>query len=173
MAKAPKWERIICYSAIHAVKYVKISWATAVRVYFLRRWGVNFNGRPNYISFLVDIDGTDYSLYSFGQAVTISSYVRILTHDWSPHTIGKAMGVELNPPLGRVMPVNIGDYTFVGTGSIVMPGTTIGRACIVGAGTVVRGDIPDYSIVVGSPAEIVGDSRDYMKQKFPDQQFTV
>ncbi len=165
---APKYERVLAYSLITLVRPIRLRWATAVYIYFLRRWGAQFTGRPAYISGKVDIDGTDYSLLTLGEGVTISSYVRILTHDWSPHTVGKAMGVYTTNPLGRICPVTIGDYSFVGTGSIVMPGTKIGRGCLIGAGTVVRGIIPDFSIVIGSPGQIIGDSRSYMSKQFPE-----
>jgi acetyltransferase-like isoleucine patch superfamily enzyme len=38
----------------------------------------------------------------------------------------------------------------------VLKGSNIGRCCIVGANSVVRGEIPDFSIAVGSPARVVG-----------------
>ncbi len=173
MSKAPKYERIVAYTLIAFLRPIKLRWATVIYIFFLRRWGTRFTGRPAYISGKVDIDGTDYSLVTLGEGVTISSYVRILTHDWAPHTIGKAMGINTASPLGRILPVTIGDYSFIGTGSIVMPGASIGRGCIIGAGTVVRGSIPDFSIVIGSPGQIVGDSRDYMAKQFPEYIDTI
>lgn len=44
----------------------------------------------------------------------------------------------------------------VGTGSIVLPGVTIGRFAMVGAGAVVSKDVPDYALVLGVPARLVG-----------------
>lgn len=170
MPKAPKLERVILYSALNILPAIKISWATKLYLFFLKRWGVNFTGTPNYISSKTDIDGTDYSLLTVGRGVTISSYVRILTHDWSPHTIGKSMDIFTSKPLGHIKPVAIGDFSFVGTGSIVMPGTVIGKGCLIGAGTVVRGNIPDFSIVIGVLGTIIGDSRDYMLKSFPEFQ---
>lgn len=129
-----------------------------------RRWGMRMKEWPNYISARTDVDGTDLSLIYLGEGVTISSYVRLLTHDWSPHTVGKAMGIETHAPLGKIAGISIDDFSFVGTGSIIMPGAQIGRGCIVGSGTVVRGTIPDFSIVIGSPGQVIGDSRAYMKR---------
>lgn len=40
-------------------------------------------------------------------------------------------------------------------GSIILPGVTIGNNVIVGAGSVVREDIPDNSVVMGNPARVV------------------
>jgi acetyltransferase-like isoleucine patch superfamily enzyme len=44
----------------------------------------------------------------------------------------------------------------VGTGSIVLPGVTIGRFAMVAAGAVVSKDVPDYGLAVGVPARLVG-----------------
>lgn len=51
----------------------------------------------------------------------------------------------------------IGDNTLIGMGTIVISGARIGRDCIVGAGALVTGkmDIPDGSMVLGSPAKVV------------------
>lgn len=51
----------------------------------------------------------------------------------------------------------IGDNTVIGMGSIILSGAIIGRNCIVGAGSLVTGkmNIPDGSLVMGSPARIV------------------
>lgn len=127
-----------------------------------RRWGMKMKEWPNYVSGSCDVDGTDYSAIYLGRGVTISSYTRLLTHDWSPHTIGKQLGVFTDAPLGRFGGIHIDDYSFVGTNSVVMPGTRIGKGCIIAAGSVVRGNVPDYSLVMGSPGKIAGDTRELM-----------
>lgn len=55
--------------------------------------------------------------------------------------------------------VSIDDYSFIGAGAIILPGSNIGKYCIVGAGAVVKGEIEDYSIVIGNPAKKIGDTR--------------
>jgi acetyltransferase-like isoleucine patch superfamily enzyme len=52
--------------------------------------------------------------------------------------------------------VTIGEDCWLGTNVIVLPGVTIGRGAVVGAGAVVTKDIPEYSIALGIPAEVVG-----------------
>jgi acetyltransferase-like isoleucine patch superfamily enzyme len=52
-------------------------------------------------------------------------------------------------------PVRIGPDCWLGTKVTVLRGTRIGRGCVLGAHSVVRGDVPDYSIAVGSPAKVV------------------
>lgn len=50
----------------------------------------------------------------------------------------------------------IGEDSFIGAGAIILPGTTIGKSCIVGAGAVVKGIVQDHSIMAGNPAKIIG-----------------
>lgn len=57
--------------------------------------------------------------------------------------------------LGRHQPVAVGSGTWIGHGAIILPGATIGRQVVVGAGSVVRGVVPDHSVVAGVPAQIV------------------
>ena len=52
-------------------------------------------------------------------------------------------------------PVIIGDDCWLGDSVIILPGVTIGNGCIIGAGSVVRKDIPDYAVVIGNPARII------------------
>ncbi len=49
----------------------------------------------------------------------------------------------------------VGHDVWLGYGAMVMPGTRIGNGVIVGAGSVVRGDVPDYTVVAGNPAQVV------------------
>lgn len=157
-----KVEKALCFVVAKVASYVRQRWATNIQYYFFRRWGMRFNGRPNYLSTKIWFDGSDYSLISIGSEVTMSSYIRVLTHDWALHTVAKALGIAQERPLGRTRGVAIGDYSFVGTGTILMPGSEIGRGCVIGAGTVVRGKVPDFSIYTGSPGKVVGDVREYV-----------
>ncbi len=52
-------------------------------------------------------------------------------------------------------PVTIGSGCWIGTGSVVLPGTTLGRNVAVAAGSVVRGDVPDRCVIAGAPAKVV------------------
>ena len=55
----------------------------------------------------------------------------------------------------RVKPVIIGNDVWVGAGCFILRGVTIGDGAVVGANSVVTGDVPPYSVVAGSPARIV------------------
>jgi len=52
-------------------------------------------------------------------------------------------------------PVTIGDNVWIGEGVCILAGTKVGDGCILGAHSVVKGDIPAYTIVVGAPARAV------------------
>ncbi len=52
-------------------------------------------------------------------------------------------------------PVSIGNGSWIGYGSVVLPGATIGDHVVIGANSVVNGDIPSYSVAVGSPAKVI------------------
>jgi serine acetyltransferase len=55
----------------------------------------------------------------------------------------------------KVEPVLIGRNTWLGYNVIILPGTKIGRNCVIGANAVVNADLPDYTVAVGMPAKIV------------------
>ena len=44
---------------------------------------------------------------------------------------------------------------WIGSRAIILPGVHIGKGSIIGAGTVVVKDVPEYAIVVGNPARVV------------------
>jgi len=52
-------------------------------------------------------------------------------------------------------PVVMEDYAWMGVNSIVIPGVTIGKGAVIGAGSMVNNDIPSFSIAVGSPAKVI------------------
>nr|QBM01201.1 2,3,4,5-tetrahydropyridine-2,6-dicarboxylate N-acetyltransferase [uncultured archaeon] len=55
--------------------------------------------------------------------------------------------------------VVIEDNVTIGGGAIILPGVKIGKGAMVGAGSVVTKDVPEYAVVCGVPAKIIGDVR--------------
>lgn len=55
----------------------------------------------------------------------------------------------------KIAPVIIEDNCWIGANAILLPGVTIGRCSVVGAGSVVTKSIPPYSVAVGSPARVI------------------
>ena len=58
-------------------------------------------------------------------------------------------------PVLVVKPVTIKDGAWIGAGSTVLPGVTVGKYAILGADSVATKDIPDYAVAVGSPAKVI------------------
>ena len=52
--------------------------------------------------------------------------------------------------------VTIKDYAWLSCRTVILPGVTIGKGAVVAAGAVVTQDVPDYSVVGGTPAKIIG-----------------
>ncbi|WP_103503271.1 acyltransferase [Streptomyces sp. SM14] len=55
----------------------------------------------------------------------------------------------------RAAPVTIGPGSWIGTGAVILPGARLGRNTVVAAGAVVRGEVPDHTVVAGAPARPV------------------
>ena len=66
---------------------------------------------------------------------------------------------DLTLPIGvqtpSEKPVTIGPGSWIGSGAVILPGARIGAHVVVGANSVVRGEIPDHSVVVGVPGRVV------------------
>ena len=80
---------------------------------------------------------------------------------------------DLQQPIGMQMwtnaPVSIGAGSWLGHGSVVLPGTTIGRHTVVAAGAVVSGEFPDHAVLAGVPARLVRrhDGQNWMRVPRP------
>jgi len=59
----------------------------------------------------------------------------------------------------QVVPTRVLARASIGTNATILAGVTIGRGALVGAGAVVTKDVPDYAIVAGVPARVIGDTR--------------
>lgn len=86
-----------------------------------------------------------------GNDVTILGNVCITNIDHKYQNIEKPV-LEQNNIISQT---TLGDGSFVGFGSIIQAGTKLGKHCVVGANSVIRGEYPDYSVIVGAPGRIV------------------
>ena len=85
-----------------------------------------------------------------GRNVALGPSVAIYT---STHLLGPgSRRMNLN---AIARPVVIEDGVWIGVGSIVLPGVTIGRGSVVGAGSVVTENVPSNTLVTGNPAKKV------------------
>jgi acetyltransferase-like isoleucine patch superfamily enzyme len=105
-----------------------------------------------------------------GEGCQITNYVSIITH--SSHIAIRLYGDQYRntpkPIAYNEGKVNIGKYTFVGPHVTIMPGTTIGKGSIVASHSLVKGTFPDFAIIGGTPATVIGDTREmdepYLKE---------
>lgn len=56
-------------------------------------------------------------------------------------------------------PVEIGNHVFIGPRAIILPGVKIGKGAVVAAGAVVADDVPEFAIVGGMPAKVIGERK--------------
>lgn len=100
----------------------------------------------------ISIDCWVASDTQIGDDVMMAPEVTILSNS---HNFGRtdiSMRAQGAPP---PRPVRIGNDVWIGTRSIILPGVRVGDHCIIGAGSVVTKDVPDWAIVGGNPARII------------------
>lgn len=166
------WPKIInrFYNYCLDFELMILRWVGHIPIHFKRRWfyklaGVKigkgstihmwanfFNpkgvtiGEDTIIGDHVFLDGR--ALLTIGNHVDIASQVLIYN---SQHDIN---ALDFGPEYGTV---EIGDYVFIGPRAIIQPGVKIGRGAIVAAGAVVVKDVPDFAVVGGVPAQVIGE----------------
>ena len=95
-------------------------------------------------------------LIEIGDNVTMAPNVHVLCHDASTKAF-------LNyTKIGRV---TIGDNVFVGAESVIMPGVTIGNNVVIGANSTVTHDVPDNTVVAGTPAKQICTLEEYLRKE--------
>ena len=131
-------------------------------------YGFNIEvGRNLFINYNCTI--LDVAKVNIGDNVLIAPNVSIYTAGHPLHADTRKTGYEYG------IPVTIGDNVWIGGNSIIMPGVTVGCNSVIGAGSVVTKDVPDWTVVAGNPARVIRkitdeDRRYYFKdKKFDDE----
>lgn len=88
---------------------------------------------------------------TIGANVSISEQVIILTADHDPQSSSFQ---------GRTSSINVGDYAWIGTRAMILPGVTIGNGSVIAAGSVVTKSVEPYTIVAGVPARKISKRND-------------
>ncbi len=98
---------------------------------------------------------------TIGRGTQVTNYVSIVSH--STHRAVRVAaglsGAALEAAVIRA-PIAIGERCFIGPHSTVEAGTTLGHDTLVAAHSRVRGQFPDFAVLAGSPARVVGDVRE-------------
>lgn len=61
----------------------------------------------------------------------------------------------------RLIPTRVRRRASIGSNATILAGITVGESALVGAGAVVTRDVPDFAIVAGVPAQVIGDTREH------------
>ena len=147
-------------------------------VKYLKKHGMDIQGMPNYFFSDVCFDGKDYGYIHIGNNVTISRGVLFLTHDYSMFTVFAQGNSGMDIPDAEILKqqsdkdrlsifrhIHVEENCFIGARVTLLPGAHIGRNSIVGAGAVVKGKIPEGSIVIGNPARVIGKTDEWLQKK--------
>lgn len=179
MSKIKKILSVIKRKVIKKIVYFNIDYYMRLYTKYLKNIGIKFTGsskKVKYIDPSAYFDGTDYTLISLGDNVTISREVMMLTHDYAITTAMCTLGRRIDRNEGELFfkrEISIGNDCFIGARASILPGTTIGDNCIIGACAVVKGKIPSNSIVVGNPYKIIGKTDEYARKHFEAEDYCV
>jgi len=86
-----------------------------------------------------------------GNDVWTGHHVYITDQNHGYEDVSRPISTQTQPERA----VRIGDGSWIGHGSVVLPGARIGRHVVVGANSVVTGELPDYCVAVGAPARVI------------------
>ncbi len=95
--------------------------------------------------------GKECEVLKIGDNVTVSANVFITNCNHEYRDVSKSV-MEQGLLYGKT---EIGEGSFIGFGAAIQCGTVLGKHCVVGSNSVVKGNFPDYSVIVGSPAKVV------------------
>jgi acetyltransferase-like isoleucine patch superfamily enzyme len=119
-------------------------------------------GKGAYIDFGVRVGNRvkiqNYALIYHGATLEDGVFIgprACLTNDRIPRAITPE-GALKEADDWQVGPTTVQCGASIGAGAILLPGVTVGRFAMVGAGAVVTKDIPDHALVVGLPAQLAG-----------------
>lgn len=140
------------------IKFLFKNLNNSFRVWMWRKMGVKIGKNCRIHCFSLSPESY---LIEIGDNVVITENVFLITHEGSITVFHKE-----NPNLDLFGTIKIGDNTFIGMNSLILPNTTIGKNCIIGAGSVVKGRIPDNSVVSGNPAKVVKSLDEYREKVF-------
>lgn len=105
-------------------------------------------GKRVYISNFVHVDDIHPDMIFIEDDVTVGPYTMFFTHSYH-HTLDI-------PEVTEKGEIHLKKGCFIGAGSVILPGVTIGEGAIVGAGSVVTRRVEPKYIVAGSPAKVIG-----------------
>lgn len=91
---------------------------------------------------------------SIGDRVWVGANTVIADTDFHPLNPQRRLAAPLD---AKTAPIHIADDVFIGMNALILKGVSIGAGAVIGAGSVVRRDVPAGAIVAGNPAAVVGE----------------
>ncbi len=125
---------------------------SGLRVVLHKMRGVNI-GKNVLIGLDVLIDDDGPQRVTIEDDAVVTACCILLTHQRDLSDYHK--GGEIDDLPFKEEPILIKRGARIGVASIIMPGVTIGKGAVIGAGSVVTKDIPDYCLAVGVPAKVI------------------
>ena len=125
-----------------------------VRIYALRKLGCAV-GESVYIGPGLTIAAGYMDMVDrleIGNRVSFAPNVSLIL---GSHPNNSRLNKLFNKSWGKGHVIRIGDDSWLGANSVVLPDIKIGKCCVIGAGSVVTKDVPDYAVVGGVPAKIL------------------
>ena len=112
-----------------------------------------------------------------GEGCQIDAWVGIFTHSCqnSIRLLGKQfVHIPSTKRKGYIRgKIEIGPYTHIGVGAVILPGVKVGKGCIIEAGAIVDRDVSDYSIATGIPCRIKDSTIDTDSEIFKNDDFSA
>lgn len=96
--------------------------------------------------------GSEPFLIEMGDNVTIAEGISFINHGGDGRVTKRIEKYKDGRTFGRI---KIGNNTFIGKGTILLPGVSIGSNCIVGSLSVVSSSVPDNTVYAGAPAKFI------------------
>lgn len=125
---------------------------------YYRKMGVDIGDESTFIGDNINFGSEPY-LIKIGNGVRVSYDVCFVTHDGGTFILRKE-----NPNLCIYGPISVGDNTFIGARTIILPNVHIGNNVIIGAGSIVTKDIPSGEVWAGVPAKKICTLFEYKKK---------
>lgn len=102
--------------------------------------------------------GSEPFLIEIGNNVTLAEGVSFINHGGDARVTKRLEKYKDGRNFARI---KIGDNAFIGKGTILMPGISIGKNCIVGSLSIVTNSVPDNSVYAGVPAKLICTIEEY------------
>ena len=117
-----------------------------LRVLYHKHRGVNI-GNNVFIGLRCTLDHAHPTYIYIGNNVILSGDIYLIAHSRPSNYFRRKLP-------SYVAPIVIGDNTFIGVNTTILPGVSIGKGSVIAAGSVVFDSVPDNSVVKGNPAKV-------------------